>query len=996
MQKRFFWFKWDTPYKHLTTSLFVVLLFFIITSILLISIGTDGLLGWHTFSQKVGVDIIAQTVDIGPFSFPIVEQLVVIKEFVSGGEMPDTVFEKQLVMLIVMASLVLVLTLISYFNRFGFIVFAAFIFFFIIFLHPEMLNTIDIGDHWLLGIIFLLFVGPAYYFQSFNKDASFGLRILILSFTVGFFLILLLWNANLSSPLNALFSYGILAPYLVVLLFVFLVGHEVISGFAIAIAGSKDESDNKRITHFLILSFIYLINVLFAYLQITHMIDWDFIILNPIILLAAATIFGVWGISQRFILYQKVSSSQQVWVLLYLTLGIVAFTTISYLLLSMEDPMLKIISDFIVFTQLAFGLAFLIYVIYNFSSIIEKGHPIKDIIYQPTNLPYSSSKLVGMLILTALVFMRDINYPIWYSLGGYYNSIASYFEDQEDNELAGIFYTKGADLSKKNHKSNYKLGMIDIDTNPKRAIEYFGVASSRLPSAQAFANKANLESDQKAYFDALFTLQEGVSELPKSGELQNNLGLQFSKANMLDSAWHYFSEAKSFKPAQNNALAFVLEHNFSISQIDSSYLFSKLNKVGIVNASALGVKPQELAEMSGNNMISAALLNNLLVNQLIPFSEIVYQSIVSVVDSTKNDLVSEDLNYALALYEVRNERITNALIRLQKLTALGSERQPKYFELLGLINLDYGSYTEAEKFFYLASEGILNSKKSYLPQIALAQTEAGYFNDALVAWEQVKNQSIEDEDIKASVMIQVLNSIINNNDSINRDDVSLYLKARYQRLWVDEYSVKSTLELIQDKAIKNQLALDLVTYYFESGNMEATKMFYDIIEVDENDLTLIKSLLYLNIRLAYGELVPDLAQQISNYVEQGFEFDDNKLLEMQFYTTNRAEISAELAENLANQNPYFAEGIVWAAEHLRDSTDIYKSYSILQQALEKNPENRLLLEAYILEAVDIGMDNYALNSLQHYREFYPGNQFEKFKIKVLERQAKFDEWDEDE
>ena len=995
MQKRFFWFKWDLPYKHFTTSLFIVLLLLIITSVTLIIIGSDGLLGWHTFSQKVGVDVIAQTVDIGPFSFPMVERLVVIKEFVSGGEMLNIVFAKQLGVLIIMAALVLVLALISYFNRFGFILFAAFIFFFIIFLHPEMLNTFNIGDHWLLGIIFLLFVGPSYYFQSFNKNAPFRLRLFILSSSVGLFLVVLLWNANLSSPLNALFSYGILAPYLVVLLFIFMVGHEVINGFAIAIAGSKDEANNKRITHFLIISFIYLINVLFAYLQITHVIDWDLIILNPIILLAIATLFGVWGISQRFILYQKVSSSQQVWVLLYLALAVVSFTTISYLLLSLEDPMLKIISDFIVFTQLAFGLAFLIYIIYNFSSVIEKGHPIKDIIFQPTNLPYSSSKLVGMLILTALVFMRDINYPIWYSLGGYYNSIAGYFEEQDDKELAGIFYAKGADLSKRNHKSNYKLGMIDIDVNPKKAIEYFGVASSRLPTAQSFVNKANLESDQKAYFDALFTLQEGVKAIPKSIELQNNLGLQFSKAALLDSAWYYLSKPKSFRPAQNNALAFVLEHNFVISQADSSHLFSKLDEAGIVNAAALGVRPEELSISNGDNMFSAGLLNNALVNQLIPFSQKNYQQIVSVIDSTKNEFQSEELNYALAIYEIRNGQITNALFRLQKLTALGTERQSKYFELLGLINLDYGSYTEAEKFFYLATEGVQDRKKSYLPLIALAQTEAGYFNDALIAWEQIKKESNSDESIKAAVMIQVLNSIVNNNDSINGDDLSLYLKARYQRLWVDEFSVKSTLSLIQDKTIKNQLVLDLATYYYESGNKDATKMFYDMIEVEENDRDFVEALLYLNIRLAYGGLVPDLAQQLRNYSEQGFEFDNDKGLEKLFYSTNRAEITKEIAEKLATQNPYFAEGVVWAAEHLRDSTDTYKSYGFLQQALEKNPENRLLLEAYILEAVDIGMDNYAINSLQHYRQFYPGYQFEQFKQKVLERQAKFDEWEDE-
>lgn len=996
MQERFFWLKWDQPFKHLTTLLFVVLTVFIIASIALIFIGPDGLLGWHTFSQKVAVDVIAETIDVGPFSFPIVEQLSVIKEFVSGGEMTSNAFEKQIFLLFVMGGLALVLTLITYFNRFGFILFSTIIFFFIIFLHPEMLKIAEVEDYWILGMIFLLFIGPAYYFQAFRKNASFGLRASILITAVALFLIVVVTTSGLESPLNVLFSYGILAPYLVVLLFTLLVGHEVVAGFAIAIAGSKDDPENKRIMHFLVITFIYLLNVLIAYLQITHVIDWNFITLNPIILLGIAALFGVWGISQRYILYKTVSTSQQVWVLLFLALAIISFVTISYLLLSMEDPLLKIISDFIVFTQLSFGVAFLIYIVYNFSSIIEKGHSIKDIIYQPTNLPHSSSKLVGMLILTAIVFMRDVNYPIWYSLGGYYNSIAGYFEDQEKKEISTAFYEKGADLSKKNHKSNYKLGMTFIDLEPIKAIKYFGQAGERVPTPQAFVNKANLESDQGAYFEALFTLQNGAAQLPNSVEIKNNLGLQFSKANMLDSAWHYFSSAKSFKPAQNNALAFVLENEIIISESDSVYLFSKLDKAGIVNASALGVRPEDISEISGDNMLSASLLINALVNGLIPYSEETYSSIVAIVDSTKHAVFAEELNYSLAIYEYRNEQISKALLRLQKLTSLGSDKKARYFELLGLINLKYESYNEAEKFFMIAQESATNANYSILPQIALAQSEAGYFDDAIVLWKQIKLQSNEEEALKATVMIQVLTSILNNNDSIINNDISFYLKARYQRLWVDEYSVKATFDRIGDKTIKNQLALELATYYFEAGNKGAIKIFYDAIELEENDESLVKLLLYFNIRMAYGGIIPDLDKHLVNYTEQGYTFDNDKKLEETFFNTNRVEISNEFAEKLASQNPYFEEGVVWAAEHFSEDEDVYKSYNILQQALNKNADNRLLLEAYILKAIDIGMDAYAMNSLQHYREIFPGEQFRYFEQKVLEHKANFDDWDEEE
>jgi hypothetical protein len=996
MQKHFFWSQWDQPFKHIATILFITLLVLITTSVVLIGMGSEGLLGWHTFSQKVPIDVVSQTVNLGPFSFGISEQLIVIKEFVSGGEMPNSELIKQVSLIITLSLFTFMLALISYFNRWGFVAFSVFAFFFIIFLHPEMLQMVELGDSWLLAGVFALLIGPAYYFQSFKRDASFSTRLIVLIVVMGIFVMLVLVLSKMASPLNALYSYGILAPYLVVLLFILLVGHEIVNGFAVAIAGSKEESDNKRILHFLALTFIYLVNILLSYLQITHVINWNFISVNPIILLAAASIFGLWGISHRFVLYKNVNSEQKIWVLLYLGVAVMAFLTINYLLFSLEDPMLKIISDFIIFTQLALGVSFMIYIVYNFSSVIEKGYSIKEILYKPQNLPHVTYRLVGIVILTALVLMRDIKYPIWYSLGGFYNSVASYFEDQGNDELSIVFYERGADLSKNNHKSNYKLGMIKIDSDRENAIKYFDVATTRLPSPQAFINKANLEEEEGMYFDALFSLQNGVRKIEGTSEIYNNIGLQFSKANMLDSAWHYFSLDKNFNASKNNALAFVLENNFSITETDSVFLFSDLNMVGLVNASALGFKPEKNISLSGDNMITASILNNLLLNQLIPFSASAYESILSIVDSTKNPMFSEELNYAIALYELRNGLVTDALLRLQKLTTHGSDKEATYFETMGLINLRYGSFNEAEKFLLLAAESKKIIGKSYLTQLALAQSEAGYFDDALFTWNKVIEHSIEEDSLKAVVMTQVLKSIMYNNDSIDGDDISFYLKAKYQRLWVDEYSVKATLDRIVDKFIKNQIALELATYYFESGNTSAATLFYNMVNPEPEEALVLRPLLYLNIRMAYAGLAPELNKQLQSYYDAGFEFGEDQRLQKYFFETNRTEITHEFAEKLATENPYFAEGVVWAAQYFEEDADEYRSYNILQEALDKNPDSRIIMEAFMLKAIDIGLEEYATNTLQRYRELFPGDQFRSFEQKLQEKKAKFYEWEDEE
>ena len=969
--------------------MFVVLILLILSMLGLLFLGPEGLIGWHTFSQRIPVDIITQSVDVGPFVFPFPEQLFVIKEFVSGASMPDFSWAPTTNLVVIFASLSLFISLITYFNRWGFLVFASLIFSFIIFLHPEMLQVASMGDKWLLAIIFFLYTGPAYYFQSFNNEAPFAFRLVVFGAISALILIMAATQSHVMAPLHALMGYGILAPYMVVLLFVLMVGHEVVNGFLIGIAGSKDQEGNNRIKHFLILTVIYLVNVLMSYLEVTHVIDWGFITLNPFVLLAVAGLFGVWGISKRFVLYQKVADDQKVWVLLYLVVAVLSFGTINYLMLTLEDPMLKIISDFIIFSQLSMGFAFLIYILYNFIPVIEKGYAMKDIMYKPQNLPHMTYRLVGMVILTALVLMRDIKYPIWYSMGGFYNSIADYFYHIEDNETAGIFYEKGSDLSLNNHKSNYMLGMMNIDSDHDLAIKKFKKAASRVPTAQAFVNEANLQSDDGRYFDALFTLQKGKEKFGESVEIQNNLGLQFSKANLLDSAWYYFDEAiRSSDEARNNALAFVLEHNFTVSPADSATLFTDLNPVGQANASALGWRPSTLSNMSGDNMISSTLLNNLLLNKLPLTSDAMLDQIRMVVDSTKNPTLSEELNYELALYEMRNERISEALVRLQKLVSLANDKQGIYYEAMGLINLKHRSYNEASNFFYLAGQA---GNTTIDQQLAVAQTESGYFEDAISTWSRLSESGSDDMKLRAGIMKQVLQSIVNPNDTISGNDLSLYLKARYQRLWVDEYSVKSTFDRISDKSLKNQLALDLTTYYFEAGNLEATKLFYETIDPEIDNEIILRPLMYLNIRLAYAGLIPDLNKQLDLFKQVGFTFGPDEYLQKVFYETNRQDIPDDIAQKLATDNPYFVEGVVWAASHFENDADPYRSYNIVQEALDKNPDSRLLLEEYVLRAIDLGLEDYAEQSLVHYRELYPGTQYNTFMRKVEARKAAFNE-----
>ena len=128
--------------------------------------------------------------------------------------------------------------------------------------------------------------------------------------------------------------------------------------------------------------------------------------------------------------------------------------------------------------------------------------------------------------------MRGLDYPVWYSLGGYYNAIADHHKSHNNSDLARVYYTKAADFAHNNHKASYNLGLLTLSDNKIEAKEHYSNALRRDPSGQAYVNLANVQELDKEYFKSLFTLQEGAQQLPKNERVANNLAVQFEKANM--------------------------------------------------------------------------------------------------------------------------------------------------------------------------------------------------------------------------------------------------------------------------------------------------------------------------------------------------------------------------------------------------------------------------------------------------------------------------------
>jgi hypothetical protein len=79
--------------------------------------------------------------------------------------------------------------------------------------------------------------------------------------------------------------------------------------------------------------------------------------------------------------------------------------------------------------------------------------------------------------------------------------------------------------------------------------------------------------------------------------------------------------------------------------------------------------------------------------------------------------------------------------------------------------------------------------------------------------------------------------------------------------------------------------------------------------------------------------------------------------------------AAKNFEIVGTYNPYYVEGLIAAANYFREhSTERFKAYTLLAEAIQINNSSVKLLKAYATEALRVGFDDYAVDALQRVYE----------------------------
>ncbi|GAB2608924.1 hypothetical protein GCM10027035_01500 [Emticicia sediminis] len=719
MQKLFFWRNW--PKNEQFSFVFILTILF--TSILLLSFywfkGLENVIHWDILSELDEIPAALDTFSDGQLKFTINGNAYIVKERYLASLMDINFWANHIFAVLFFLGLNLLLSAFSGMSRYWFLGGMVLLAGILITFHLEIVfNSVNQLP---FLVAFGAFAGLAFYFNTFATQIN-ALKRFLAFLTLSIVAAALIgFTAKAANPSLAVFSYGLLSAIILSAIFILFVAHEISASLVWVVSNSGVKNRNHT-PSFLAISSIYLLNVLLIYLEKSQYIDWNIISINPVALFGISMLLGIWGFrdyseQSNFFDFRSIGS----W--FYLGLAIITTATIGYAYATANDPLIEAFEDFISYAHVAMGLCFFFYVLINFTQPLQKGLEVHKVIYKPKFYELLLFRMAAAILVFMLISFKNYN-NYFQTKAGYYNAIADYYTATEDFQAAETFYKEALHFDIRNHKSNYALASLALKNGDKENTGIFlKNALEKNASPFAYAGLSKVLQEKDMFFDALFTLREGVSKFPQNQQLLTNIAYLYEKTKVLDSTFHYLNLAKTncsdCDLAESNLLAYQLKYG----EKDSLYKSLKASnpKLGGDNRATKSMSLRanraaadkilqvqattniELTKDSAINVSQFALLYNLssFNNTMFPYSSKDLQNIQR--KEVNNDFF-EDLEFAISCRNYFSESKLEGLKQLAILANDSTKHKPLYNQVAGMWFLQQGVYNKAVEFLGKAGD----------------------------------------------------------------------------------------------------------------------------------------------------------------------------------------------------------------------------------------------------------------------------------------------------
>jgi len=676
---------------------------------------------WSVISEWKEIPTVIDRLETsqGTFGVPVPSMLVKETFVASVMEIEPSVVLVALILLLV--GIALILAAVTALSRFWYIGAMAVFMILLAFCGTEMLQVDFFHPRFLFFLMLTVLGGVSYYIHAFREDMQLPQRMMWMCLII-FLIFVFVWlTGETSYPALTALVYGIPMWLGLSVIFFFISATEVLAAL-VWLCTSKSFGLNQRsLGAFLTGSLLYISLLILLFLKNTRQMDIDLWLVNPVILALAGGLAGITGFKKRCDSTAGVLDYRNGGWMLYVGLFMVALAfALSQAALS-NDPLLEVLEDTVVNTQLAMGIVFIFYVLLNFAPLFRKRLEVYKVLYKPMNFDLTKTRLIGFGGVIALFSMQNL-FPLSQGMAGYFNGLGDLYTVKGEFTLAEQYYKLGLQSEFQNHKSNYALASLALKQDDNTAAAYyFRQATLKNPSPQAFVGLGNVLLGENLYFDALFTLQNAHRVFPANGEISNNLGMLFERSSVTDSAYYYleFAEKQSNRPevAATNLLA-LLAANTSGNLRDSlaqnfknrDYVSFKANQIALKsiagNFDKENFNSNWIASDSLLSVASLAYLYNFNLNQAADSQQ---QGEMAMALAVYNPLISNELSLAGLYPEFYSGDKLKALGMLQS-WAKEDTRMANQFNLIaGHWWLQMGVFSKAEEAFANVSsrEGVI-------------------------------------------------------------------------------------------------------------------------------------------------------------------------------------------------------------------------------------------------------------------------------------------------
>ncbi|WP_044211592.1 M48 family metallopeptidase [Flammeovirga sp. OC4] len=821
-------------------------------------------------------------------------------------------------------------------------------------LHLENLHFLEsIHDKAFTGIVLTVYICISFYFH-FNAKVSLFIRFLTYLFVSGGIISLINTFAKDEYWYVESLSYSFSSLTIITFLFVVFLALCIPFGILYITTFKNTGQSGDSVKHFYVFYIIYLLNLIYVYLNVFHGLDLGLYYFPPILLFVISTLIGLWLITQQDEIFGVIAREESVLFWVYLGSSIIASSTYAYHISLFDTSYVIALEQAITICFIGFGFLMLFYISYNFYDIIKQNLPVYKIAFKPQNIDFLSSWGVGLLITVGLFYINNFT-SYRYLWASYYNNLGDSEYFSGNTYLAEERYGMAKMYSVWNLHSNYMLANIAQDNKREDMARLaYDKSSKDEGSQQSFVQMALIDIENKNYLESIITLKKGLEKFPHSKEIFNNLGLAFYRIGEVDSALHYLDQG--IQIAQNDAP--ILESNYlAISALaklpinDESKYLKELSSTSDLNQTV-----NQLAYLNESEINSTStFFEDLVKDSVLNGNQIsyIYNYSINNIGKEKpfdlNAVIQEKLKSGHNL-ENREQLLFSSFVNhynqnafyegrhnLLELNDRYGKTNGYYLFLLGLDALKKNQFQLAVD---QLDQAFKAGQKAAAYPLAMAATQLDDRNYVKSLWDFVfKLNILQPSDV------EIIKHYLNNIDLRSNEENEYYFQVLLNH---KNLSITQKIEGIKNSNQAEDLIDVIIDHYVSLNEKEETKKF--ILQLSELELSnkakakCIEADYLLGLNLKNTSLWVD--QLDINNVE-------GKLYSDIFKGTN-------FLNQKDQQQLYFNSAFIqFHADNLLKEEKTEEAFEFVSEHLQLNPYSEIITNSYLETCFSLGLKDFA-------------------------------------